>query len=173
MLRGRELNAYVAAGIDSDHTLMTPELLRDKARLGVCLQLQERYLSEALIAALLALPTMPQINLVTDDVPRTTWRSAATSIQVLRHAIALGLPSADAARRHARTGPPAPPLRPGRHRPGYRADVVLADSLEQFAVSTTVSGGRIVVRDGETCRTSRPRRSWMRCATPSTSHPWP
>ena len=35
--------------------------------------------------------------------------------------------------------------------PGYHADVVLADSLEQFAVSTTVSGGRIVVRDGETC----------------------
>jgi adenine deaminase len=35
--------------------------------------------------------------------------------------------------------------------PGYRADVVLVDSLEHFAVSTSISDGRIVVRDGETC----------------------
>ena len=123
--------------------------------------------------ALLALPTMPQINLVTDDVSPDDLEERGHLDQVLRHAIALGLPPHDrAARRRARTGAPAPPLRPGRHRPGYRADVVLADGLEQFAVSTTVSGGRIVVRDGETCWTSWPRPSWMPCATPSTSHPW-
>ena len=46
LLRGRELNAYIAAGIDSDHTLMTPDLLRENLRLGVWLQLQEPYMSE-------------------------------------------------------------------------------------------------------------------------------
>lgn len=151
MLRGRELNAYVAAGIDSDHTLMTPDLLREKARLGVCLQLQERYLSEALVAALLALPDLPQINLVTDDVSPDDLEERGHLDQVLRRAIALGLPPMTALR--AAAIEPARRLRlPGRGAiaPGFRADIVLVDSLEQFAVSTTISDGRIVVRDGET-----------------------
>jgi adenine deaminase len=150
MLRGRELNAYVAAGIDSDHTLMTPDLLREKARLGVCLQLQERYLSEALIAALLSLPELPEINLVTDDVSPEYLEERGHLDQVLRHAITLGLPPMTALR--AATIAPARRLRlydRGAIAPGYRADVVLVDDLEQFAVSTTVSDGRIVVRDGK------------------------
>ncbi len=152
MLRGRELNAYIAAGIDSDHTLMTPDLLREKARLGVCLQLQERYLSEALIAALLNLPELPQTNLVTDDVSPEYLEERGHLDQVLRRAMALGFPPMAALR--AATIAPARRLRlydRGAISPGYRADIVLVDSLEQFAVSTTVSDGRIVVRDGKTC----------------------
>ncbi|MDF3039875.1 MAG: adenine deaminase [Thermomicrobiales bacterium] len=152
MLRGRELNAYIAAGIDSDHTLMTPDLLREKARHGVCLQLQERYLSEPLIAALLSLPERPPFNLVTDDVSPQYLEERGHLDQVLRHAIALGLPPMTALR--AATIAPARRLRlyqRGAIAPGYRADVVLVDNLEQFTVSTTVSDGRVVVRDGEPC----------------------
>ena len=152
MLRGRELNAYVAAGIDSDHTLMTPALLRDKARLGVCLQLQERYLSEDLIAALLDLPELPRFNLVTDDVSPDYLEECGHLDQVLRHAIALGLPPMPALR--AATIEPARRLRlydRGAIAPGYLADVVLVDRLERFEASTTVCGGRVVVRDGNTC----------------------
>jgi adenine deaminase len=152
MLRGRELNAYVAAGIGSDHTLMTPDLLREKARLGVCLQLQERYLSEALVAALLELPALPRINLVTDDVSPDDLEERGHLDQVLRHAMTLGLSPMLALR--AATIESARRLRlhsRGAIAPGYLADIVLVDSLEQFAVSTTVSDGRIVVRDGQTC----------------------
>ena len=149
MLRGRELNAYVAAGIDSDHTLMTPDLLREKARLGVCLQLQERYLSEELIAALLALPELPDINLVTDDVspdyleekgPPRSGASARDRTGVAGHdGAARGNDCASAA---------TAPLRPGRHRSGLLRRHRARRHLERFAVSTTISDGRVVVREG-------------------------
>ncbi|MGH2615365.1 MAG: amidohydrolase family protein, partial [Thermomicrobiales bacterium] len=152
MLRGRELNAYVAAGIDSDHTLMTPELLRDKARLGICLQLQERYLSEEMVTTLRGLPAMPDINLVTDDVSPDYLEEKGHLDQVLRRAIELGLPPITALR--AATIQPARRLRlydRGAIAPGYHADIVLVDDLEHFAVSTTVSDGHVVARDGATC----------------------
>lgn len=150
MLRGRELNAYIAAGIDSDHTLMTPDLLREKLRLGVTVQLQERYMSEALIAVLREFPLMPDVCLVTDDVSPDYLEERGHLDQVLRRAIALGLPPMVALR--AATLQPARRLRRydrGAIAPGYRADVVLVDDFEQFAVSTTISDGQVVVRDGE------------------------
>lgn len=150
MLRGRDLKAYIAAGITSDHTLMTPELLQEKLRLGVCVQLQERYLSQELIASLCRLPTMPDVCLVTDDVAPDYLDEHGHLDQVLRRAIALGLPPMTALR--AATIHPARRLRlygVGAIAPGYRADIVLVDDLPRFTVSTTISDGRIVVRDGQ------------------------
>lgn len=155
LLRGRELNAYIAAGIDSDHTLMTPDLLREKLRLGVWVQLQERYMSEDLIALLCELPEMPQFCLVTDDVSPDDLEEKGHLDVVLRRAIALGLPPLAALR--AATIHPARRLRLydlGAVAPGYRADIALVDDLEHFNVSTTICEGQIVVRHGESCWTA-------------------
>ena len=152
LLRGRELNAYIAAGIDSDHTLMTPDLLREKLRLGVWVQLQERYMSEELIALLRGLPEMPQFCLVTDDVSPDDLEEKGHLDVVLRRAIALGLPPLAALR--AATIHPARRLRlfdVGATAPGYRADIALVDDLKHFNVSATICEGQIVVRHGMSC----------------------
>lgn len=152
MLRGRDLMAYIAAGVDSDHTLVPADVYVEKLRLGVTVQLQERYMSEKVIGAITALPQpVPTLCIVTDDVAPDYFEEKGHLDQVLRRAIALGLPPMQALQ--ATTINPARRLRlydRGAIAPGRRADVVLVESLAGFTVSTTISGGEIVVADGET-----------------------
>ena len=150
MLEGRELQAYIAAGVDSDHTLADAQRLLQKIRLGVTVQLQERYMDGALIAALNALPQpLATLCLVTDDVAPDYLESHGHLDHVLRRAVALGMPPMEALQ--AVTINPARRLRlfdRGLIAPGRRADLLLVDSLEAFNVSTTISGGHIVAREG-------------------------
>jgi adenine deaminase len=152
MLAGRELQAYIAAGVDSDHTLASPERILEKLRLGVTVQLQERYMDAAVIAAINGLPQPPAtLCLVTDDVAPDYLESKGHLDQVLRRAIELGLPPMLALQ--ATTVNPARRLRQydrGFIAPGRRADLLLIDDLAAFTVSTTIAGGQVVVEDGET-----------------------
>jgi adenine deaminase len=152
MLEGRELQAYIAAGVDSDHTIASPERILEKLRLGVTVQLQERYMTREIMAAIAGLPAAPTtVCLVTDDVAPDYFEDHGHLDQVLRKAIALGLPPMMALQ--AATINPARRLRlydRGLIAPGRRADLVLVDALASFAVSTTIAGGQIVVADGRT-----------------------
>lgn len=152
MLAGRDLMAYIAAGVGSDHTLASPERIVEKLRLGVTLQLQERYMSEELIAAIKALPSPPPtFCLVTDDVAPDYLEAHGHLDHVLRYAIELGLPPMQALQ--AATINPARRLRlydRGAIAPGFWADIALVDDLAGFRVSTTISDGQVVVEDGRT-----------------------
>lgn len=152
MLAGRELAAFVAAGVDSDHTLAAPERIMEKLRLGVTIQLQERYVDEDVLRPLLALPQLPAtICIVTDDVApdELAWRGHLD--YVLRHVQQLGMGGMPALQ--AATINPARRLRlhdRGAIAPGLRADLVLVDDLGTFAVSITIAGGDVVVDEGRT-----------------------
>lgn len=152
MLTGRELQAYITAGVNSDHTLASPSRYIEKLRLGVTVQLQERYMSREVIEAIKALPQpLPSLCLVTDDVAPDYLESYGHLDHVLKQAIELGLPPMQALQ--AATINPARRLRlfdRGAIVPGSRADLVLVDSLPSFNVSTTISGGEIVVENGQT-----------------------
>lgn len=151
MLEGRELQAYIAAGVDSDHTLATAQRLLEKIRLGVTVQLQERYLDSTIIDAINALPQPPNsICLVTDDVAPDYLQAHGHLDHLLRRAVALGMPPMQALQ--AATINPARRLRlydRGLIGPGRRADLLLVDELDSFNVSATISGGQIVAQDGE------------------------
>lgn len=93
MLTGRELQAYITAGVNSDHTLASPSRYIEKLRLGVTVQLQERYMSREVIEAIKALPQpLPSLCLVTDDVAPDYLESYGHLDHVLKQAIELGLP---------------------------------------------------------------------------------
>ncbi|MFC9461582.1 amidohydrolase family protein, partial [Streptomyces sp. NPDC056983] len=57
-LSGAELSAYLATGVDSDHTKNRTEVVLEKARLGMTMMLQEKCLDEDVAKALLALPQL-------------------------------------------------------------------------------------------------------------------
>lgn len=149
MLRGRALAAFVAAGVDSDHTLATPADLVEKARQGVTLMLQERYLSAEAVAALEQLPLDIGLCLVTDDVAPDYLLSAGHLDRVLRRVIELGMDPMRALR--AATFSPARRLRlwdRGALTPGRAADIVLVDSIEDFRARLVLVDGRVVAENG-------------------------
>lgn len=149
-LTGEALSHYLALGIDSDHTKNATAVTLEKARLGMLVQLQEKSIRPDLIAALLALPLVPPLCLVTDDAAPDAIVSHGHLDHVARQAVAAGLPPEVALR--AMTITPAQRLRlydRGVVSPGKRADLLLLERLETFAPHTVVAGGRIVARHGK------------------------
>ncbi len=148
-ISGADLSAYLAAGIDSDHTKNPVVVAVEKARLGMHLQLQEKSISAELVAALMRLPLRPPFSLVTDDVAADALVEHGHLDHVARRAVAAGLPPLEVLR--AMTLVPAARLRlhdRGSITPGRRADIVLLPDLSTFRASIVLAGGRVVARDG-------------------------
>ena len=148
-ISGADLSAYLAAGIDSDHTKNPPPVALEKARLGMHLQIQEKGISPELISGLLALPLRPPFSLVTDDVAADALLTRGHLDHVARRAVEAGLPPLEALR--AITTVPAARLRlhdRGSVTPGRRADLVLLEDLASFRPAIVIAGGAVVARDG-------------------------
>lgn len=149
-LTGEELSRYMATGIDSDHTKNTPEVVVEKARLGMTVMLQEKCLEPEVVQALLNLPQLPPLCLVTDDLAADHIVARGHLDHIARTAVAAGLPALDVLR--ALTWTPAQRLRlPDRGvvAPGKRADLVLLQGeLNDFAVDTVLAGGQVVSAGG-------------------------
>jgi adenine deaminase len=146
------LAAYVAAGVRSCHESTTAAEARAKAALGMLVQVREGSPAQNL-DALLPLLASGEIDeswcLVTDDIFPDRLRRLGHIDGLLRRLVTGGV-RPEVAVRHAS-------LIPARHyglrdrgavAPGFRADLVVIDDLDQFAVQVVVKGGRIVVRDG-------------------------
>ncbi|MFH8983816.1 adenine deaminase C-terminal domain-containing protein [Streptomyces varsoviensis] len=149
-LSGAELSAYMATGVDSDHTKNRTEVVLEKARMGMLMMLQEKCLLPETIEALLALPQLPPLCLVTDDLAADHILGAGHLDHIARVAVRAGLPAAAALR--ALTWTPAQRLRlhdRGVIAPGKRADLVLLrGELADFDPAVVFAGGREVARDG-------------------------
>ena len=61
LLTGRDLQAFRATGIDSDHTLRTAEKLEEELALGFTVQIQANALNRELVAAMNAAPVQDRI----------------------------------------------------------------------------------------------------------------
>jgi adenine deaminase len=148
-LSGANLSAYLAEGIDSDHTKNPVDVTIEKARMGMLVMIQEKSVRPELFAALAALPIRPPLCLVTDDVAPDAIAERGHLDHVARCAVRAGMPPLEALR--ALTWTPAQRLRlydRGVVSPGKRADLVLLADLDSFAPSVVVAGGRVVARDG-------------------------
>ncbi|WP_185819692.1 adenine deaminase [Salibacterium salarium] len=157
---GRDLSAYLAAGVDSDHESRTGEEALEKARSGMWLEIRES--SFAHNAAPIAekirhLGYMPNICLCSDDVKANHLLSQGHMNHVVRTLVDNGIDpvtairfgTINAANRLQRTDI-------GAIVPGRSADVVLVNDLEQMTVSSTWAQGKLVAADGK-CLTSQPR----------------
>jgi adenine deaminase len=152
-LSGRDLIAYAAAGIRSDHESTTVEEARAKCALGMLVQVREGSSAQNLDALLPLLATGELDDswcLVTDDIFPNDLRRHGHIDGLLRRVVAGGV-SPISAVRHAS-------FVPARHyglvdrgavAPGYCADLVLVENLDEFRVDTVIKGGRVAARDGK------------------------
>ncbi|MFC3999990.1 adenine deaminase C-terminal domain-containing protein [Nocardiopsis sediminis] len=148
-LSGADLGEYLWAGIDSDHCKNRPEVALEKARLGMLLMLQEKCLTPEVVDALLGLPHLPDLCLVTDDIAADAILRHGHLDHVGSVALERGMPPLAVLR--AMTVHPARRL--GLHdrgvvSPGKRADLVLLRSLTDLAPEAVIAGGAVVGRGG-------------------------
>lgn len=150
-LTGKDLCAYVSAGIGSDHECTTLEEAREKLQAGMRIMIREGSSAKNLGALL---PLVSEHNsgncfFVSDDLdPRDIVEQGHLN-RILRMAVARGLDPLRAVQmvtintaRYFRLNGLGAVL------PGYRADLVVLDDLEQFSVSRVYKDGRLVASDG-------------------------
>jgi adenine deaminase len=151
-LRGKDLNAYIAAGIRSDHESVSAAEGEEKLRRGMYLMIREGS-SEKNLEALLPLvndQTWPRCLFVVDD------RSAADILHdgdidaVVRKAIGLGLDPVRAVQLATINAANYFRLEGlGAIAPGYFANLIMLDDLTDFHVKTVYYRGRLVAQDGQ------------------------
>ncbi len=154
---GRDLLAYAAAGIRSDHESTEIAEARAKAELGMLLQVREGSIARNLdtLTPLLLEEGEGGVGgggdwcLCTDDIHPDDLAANGHLDALLRRLVAAGMPP-ERAIRHTT-------LVPARHygladrgavAPGYRADLVVADDLTEFGVSLVIKNGDVVARGG-------------------------
>jgi adenine deaminase len=149
---GRALNAYIAAGIRSDHEATTFEEALEKRRRGMWVLLREASNARNLrdLLPLVAQYGPEHCAFCTDDrEPDLLFREGHID-QMCRIAVGEGIAPEDAllmatlhpARCHGL-------LDRGAVAPGLRADFVLLDDLESFRVARVWKDGRLVAAGGE------------------------
>ncbi|MCZ4491548.1 MAG: ade [Conexibacter sp.] len=156
-LTGPDLQAYVAAGISSDHESVTAGEAREKLRLGMTVFLREASNARNLVDLLPAVDehTARRCAFATDDrVPGELLRDGSIDALV-RLAVREGLDPVTAITMAT--------LNPAEHyglrdrgavAPGRRADLLVTSDLRALPVELVVAGGRIVARDGRRLRDS-------------------
>src|SRR5262245_19965814 len=144
---GRELNAYVAAGIRSDHEAYTAEEGRERLRAGMWLLIREASAGRNLEALLplLAEYGPSRIAFCTDDREPEHIADEGHINSMVRAAVAAGIPVEDAL--VCATLNPAAwhgLSQLGAVAPGYQADLLLLPDLEQFVPELVLKAGRPV-----------------------------
>jgi len=152
LLSGKALNAYISAGIRSDHECTNLAEAREKLRGGMQIMIREGTQAKNL-SALLPLVnamTLRQCSLVTDDLhPHDIMRHGHLDA-VMSLAIAQGLDPLWAIAMVTINTARYFGLRDhGAIAPGYRADLVLLSSLNPVKVATVFKNGRQVVDHGK------------------------
>ncbi len=149
---GKNLSAYIAAGIYSDHESVTLDEAREKLRQGMFIMIRQGS-SEKNLAALLPLvtdKTYKRCMLVVDDRSCVDLLRDGDIDAVVRQAIAGGLDPVRALQ--LATLNPAEYFRLdrlGAIAPGYQANLIVIGDLARLRIDMVFYRGRLVARDGK------------------------
>lgn len=151
-LSGADLQAYLAAGVTSDHELTSAADALEKLRAGLTIEIRgsHPYLLPEIVTALKTLPHLSsQITVCTDDVPPDMLLEKGGIIALLNLLIEHGLPTVDVLRFATLNAA----IRLQRNdlgliAAGRRADLVVFDSLEKLEAQEVYVGGKLIARNG-------------------------
>lgn len=151
-LSGSDLNAYITAGVQSDHECSTIDEAMEKLRRGQYIMVREGTAAKNM-EALLPLfrePYCDRCMLVTDDKhPGDLLRGGHIDANI-RKAIAAGVDPAIAVK--MATLIPAQYFglkQNGAVAPGYKADLIVVSDLEQFTVEQVYKNGALAAEHGK------------------------
>jgi adenine deaminase len=150
-LTGKDLAAYIGAGMSSDHECTTADEAREKVRLGMTVLIREGSAARDMKALL---PAVTADNarffcFCTDDFQPGDLKAGSIN-QLVRKAIRLGLAPVTAIRMAT--------INPARHfglkrkgavLPGYDADLIVIDDLEHVHAEMVIKSGKIAALDNE------------------------
>lgn len=150
-LSGKELNAYVAARVMSDHECRTAEEASEKLRLGMHVMIREGSIARNLVDLLPAARGLAQERcmFVTDDRHAddlVAFGHIDNAVRLaIRHGmdpvVAVKLASLNCARYFGLDGV-------GAIAPGWQADLLVVDDWQAFGIETVIKRGKIVARRG-------------------------
>ncbi|KAA8610124.1 adenosine deaminase [Salipiger aestuarii] len=147
LLSGRDLNAYIAAGIRTEHEATSAAEALEKLRKGMRVLIREGSVSKDMHALqpLLTERTAPYMCLCTDDRNPLDIDEHGHLDYMIRTMIALGTPPLAAYRAATLSAAEAFGLKDrGMIAPGKRADIVAIDSLGGCHAQLVIAGGRRV-----------------------------
>ena len=150
LLRGKALNGYLAAGIGTDHETTTAEEAREKLAKGMRVLVREGSVSKDLnsLIPIITERYSPFIALCTDDRNPLDIAEHGHLDYMIRHAISKGVEPLAIYRAASISGARAFGLRDrGLIAPGWRADIVVLDSLEDCHARQVFSAGRRVTTE--------------------------
>ena len=151
-LSGYQLNAYCAAGVASDHECSEAEEALEKLRRGQWIMIREGTAARNL-EGLISLCKQPYVNrcmFVTDDKHPGDLQRKGHMDGIIRKAVRLGADPVTAIQMAT--------LHPARYfglrengavAPGYRADLVVLEDLEQIKAVQVYKNGKLAAQMGE------------------------
>ncbi|OWU86080.1 adenine deaminase [Oceanicola sp. 22II-s10i] len=148
-LSGRDLNAYIAAGIRTEHEATTAEEAREKLRKGMRVLIREGSVSKDLHALqpLLTDITSAYMCLCTDDRNPLDIAEHGHLDYMIRELIRLGCPTLAVYRAASLSAAEAFGLKDrGQIAPGKRADIVVLSDLADCRAEMVLAGG-VVLED--------------------------
>jgi len=146
LLTGRDLDAYIAAGIRTEHEATSAAEALEKLRKGMRVLIREGSVSKDLHALqpILTERTAPYVALCTDDRNPLDIAEEGHLDNMIRTLIALGTPVLAAYRAASLSAAEAFGLKDrGLIAPGMRADIVALDALETCRAQLVLAGGAV------------------------------
>ena len=151
MMHGKDLNAYISAGIKSDHECTTVGEAREKLRAGMFIMIREGTAAKNLKALL---PLVNSENsrkclFVTDDRHLDDIITQGHIDHLVRSAIRLGVDPIRAIQMASINTAEYFGIKDlGAVAPGYRADLVVFDDFRKLKISKVIKDGRLVAENG-------------------------
>ncbi|MHB8829548.1 MAG: adenine deaminase [Syntrophales bacterium] len=152
LLSGRDLNAYIAAGIRSDHECSNLEEAREKLRLGMHIMIRQGTLAKNLknLLPLVNKDNICHFSLATDDLHPHDLLAKGHLDHLVGMAVEEGLNPISAIRMATcNTARYFGISNIGAVAPGYKADLLILSSLAPLRIRSVVKGGRIVSEQGD------------------------
>lgn len=150
---GRDLQAYLAAGVNSDHESRSKEEVLEKLRAGMMIYIRESSASQfahVVAEAWKEVPHAINVAMCTDDVEPNDMYHNGQMNRVVRRVIEEGVPAPLAIRFATLGGAMRYGLRDqGAISAGYLANFLLVDSLETMHVQDVYVKGENIVSKGK------------------------
>lgn len=151
MLSGKNLYAYVSAGIKSDHECTTVEEAREKLRAGMYIMIREGTAAKNLktLLPLINSENSRKCLFVTDDRHLDDIFTQGHMDHIVRSAIRLGVDPIRAIQMASINTAEYFGIKDlGAVSPGYRADLIVFDDFKKMKISRVIKSGRLVAKNG-------------------------